>query len=139
MAGFRKRAIIPADHIPGLTGMEWHQLSWQECDDPPGVIMRRINGWTTCEIHGFERLCIATNPIIQRGHRGRRLFVGLRSREAFEVTLEAPLDLRDPRIYELEYSLRDDGDTFPHPQLLWDPNTGTAFRPGKGGRGGRRN
>jgi hypothetical protein len=51
----------------------------------------------------------------------------------------ALLNLLDPRIYELEFSLRDEGDIYPHPQLLYDPLTGLKFRPGKGGRNNRRN
>lgn len=126
MAGFRGRIIIPESMVPQwMGGHRWEDLNWKRCPDPAGVlIVKDANGWGTCQVHGFEQLFIADEPVVQKSSgRGRRLYLLVKSRESFVLE-----DLIDGRIYEREFSIRDEGDRMPEPQLAAVVDVGRRSR-----------
>lgn len=129
-----KRIIIGQDQLKfWMGGKLFEDLGWEKAPEPRNVkIVKYGDGWTHCQTHGFEKLFVSTDIVksqaLSRGH-SCQLFMVIRSREAFTAD---PIYLNDPRIYELEFSIRDSDDLMPHPQQVAFVPTG---RRGHGNRG----
>lgn len=110
-----KRIIITESTVHRLTGKPIEELSWEKCPTK-GIYngtpyeIKVIDGWTSCLTHGFEQMHVCKDPIINtdRQYRGRRIFRITRARRG---------ERGEYKVYEYGYSVRDEGDNTPHPQI----------------------